>query len=407
MKIKSLFVAVLLMGGVLVAPAQASTQNPIVESFSFTPNEIELFSNETTVNFEAVVSHPLGIENTSLVVTLTNNLNSNFLIYLYRTDSPVNSTLQKVTFKGSVTLPRNITQGVYVPSLSSARNNKSTNYQYETGVTTPKNFRALVGAENGLLIRNDGNLNLSYSTFEGPTYNSLIESQFTNTAKYNASVVPNWRVGEVYKISDYFEQSVPGLNLSISSLTPSVCLAEGTQLKFLSEGYCGFKVSTPKTKDYLEKTYEESVSILPAKRKQSLSISKVENQTVKEFPAYFALPQVYSGSQAWILPTSITPLVCFTSGFSVKMMKSGTCSLTYQVPATTELLASDVYTQSFDVLKEGETVVAPTPVVTPTPVATPTAKPVVKKTITCVKGTKTIKRTAVSPKCPKGYKLKK
>jgi hypothetical protein len=43
--------------------------------------------------------------------------------------------------------------------------------------------------------------------------------------------------------------------------------------------------------------------------------------------------------------------------------------------------------------------------VTPTP--TPTAKPVVKRTISCVKGTKTIKRTAVSPKCPKGYKLKK
>jgi hypothetical protein len=31
---------------------------------------------------------------------------------------------------------------------------------------------------------------------------------------------------------------------------------------------------------------------------------------------------------------------------------------------------------------------------------------VVKKTITCIKGTKTIKRTAVSPKCPKGYKVK-
>jgi hypothetical protein len=47
----------------------------------------------------------------------------------------------------------------------------------------------------------------------------------------------------------------------------------------------------------------------------------------------------------------------------------------------------------------------PTPVATPTP--TPTANPVVKKTITCIKGTKTIKRTAVSPKCPKGYKVKK
>ena len=406
MKIKSLFVAVLLMAGVVVTPAaNAATENPIVESFSFTPNEIELFSNDTTVNFEAVISHPLGIENTSLVVTLSNNQNSNFLIYLYRTDSPVNPTLQKVTFKGSVKLPRNISQGVYVPSLSSARNNKSTNYQYETGVTKPKNFRSLVGAENGLLVRNDGNLDLNYSTFEGPTYNSLIESQFTNTSKYNSSVVPVWRVGETYKLSDYFEQQVPGLNLSVTSLTPLVCLAESTQLKFLKEGYCGFKVSTPKTKDYLEKKYEESVSILPAKSKQTLTISKVENQTVKEFPTYLALPQVYSGSQAWILPTSITPLVCFTSGFSVKMMSSGKCSLTYQVPATTELLASDVYTQSFDVIKEGETVVAPTP--TPVATPTPTARPVVKKTITCVKGKKTVKRTGTSPKCPAGYKLKK
>jgi hypothetical protein len=66
-----------------------------------------------------------------------------------------------------------------------------------------------------------------------------------------------------------------------------------------------------------------------------------------------------------------------------------------------------LYTQSFEILKDGKSVVVPTPVVTPTPVATPTAKPVVKKTITCVKGKKTVKKTAVSPKCPAGYKLKK
>jgi hypothetical protein len=62
-----------------------------------------------------------------------------------------------------------------------------------------------------------------------------------------------------------------------------------------------------------------------------------------------------------------------------------------------------VNTVSFEILKDGQPVVAPTPVVTPTP----TAKPVVKKTISCVKGKKTVKRTGVSPKCPKGYKLKK
>ena len=34
------------------------------------------------------------------------------------------------------------------------------------------------------------------------------------------------------------------------------------------------------------------------------------------------------------------------------------------------------------------------------------AKPVVKKTITCVKGTLSKKVKAVSPKCPTGYKKK-
>jgi hypothetical protein len=116
---------------------------------------------------------------------------------------------------------------------------------------------------------------------------------------------------------------------------------------------------------------------------------------------------VYSASEGWVLPASATPTICFASVFYVKLIAGGTCKLTYQTAANATYLASDVTTVSFEILKDGQPVVAPTPVVTPTPVATPTAKPVVKKTITCVKGTKTIKKTAVSPKCPKGYKLKK
>ena len=51
-----------------------------------------------------------------------------------------------------------------------------------------------------------------------------------------------------------------------------------------------------------------------------------------------------------------------------------------------------------------------TPVLAPVvakPVAKPIAKPVVKATtITCVKGTLSKKVTAVSPKCPTGFKKK-
>lgn len=63
MKIKSLFVAVLLLAGVVVVPQAAANEKPVIESFTFTPTEVEISGASTTVNFEFVVSHPAGIEN--------------------------------------------------------------------------------------------------------------------------------------------------------------------------------------------------------------------------------------------------------------------------------------------------------------------------------------------------------
>ena len=126
MKIKSLLVAALLMAGVVVAPTASASERPTVESFTFSPQEIDLTASNTEVTFEATVSHPLGIEDNSLTVTLTNNKQFNFLIFLSRV-APLTSSLEsKVTFKGSLTLPRNMTPGVYTPQLSSARNIQST-----------------------------------------------------------------------------------------------------------------------------------------------------------------------------------------------------------------------------------------------------------------------------------------
>ena len=62
MKIKSVFVALLLTLSFAPNVAQANVR-PVVESFTFTPNEIELISANTTVAFELVVSHPSGIKN--------------------------------------------------------------------------------------------------------------------------------------------------------------------------------------------------------------------------------------------------------------------------------------------------------------------------------------------------------
>jgi len=89
MKIKSALVAALLMIGIAPGIAQAN-ERPVVESFSFTPNDLDLISANTNVVFELVVSHPSGIKNTSTLATLTGPNGSTLATYLTRTDSPVN-----------------------------------------------------------------------------------------------------------------------------------------------------------------------------------------------------------------------------------------------------------------------------------------------------------------------------
>jgi hypothetical protein len=144
--------------------------------------------------------------------------------------------------------------------------------------------------------------------------------------------------------------------------------------------------------------------------KIQLVVEKVAEQTDVGLPKTIELNRVYGASSGWILPKSETPTICIASGFFVKLITPGNCKLSYVSPESETYRASDVYIQSFEILKDGK-VFVPTPVATPTPTATPTpvatAAPVVKKTISCVKGTKTIKKTAISPKCPAGYKVKK
>jgi hypothetical protein len=400
MKIKSLFVAVLLMAGVVVAPANAN-EKPAVESFTFSPQEIDLSGSSTTINFQLVISHPAGIENNSTILTVTNSRGAAFATYLTRVESDAKAS--KVTFKGVLDLPRNISPGVYKFSVAGVKNNSTSGYQYETGLIESSQVRSLVGAENAILVRSNGNLNFDYSTFVGPTYLANQDFSFIDTKKFNSTIVPIWKVGETYDPNLYFESRVPGLDLSVNSTTPSICSSDGKFLKFLNVGSCSFKVSTSLTKDYLAKISTQSEQISAARIKPTLVVDKIADQDVKNLGKLIEIGNVYSASEGYVLPETLTPSVCFASGFYVKLIAGGTCKLTYQTNANANYLASDLYTVSFEILKDGKPVVAPTPTATPTP----TAKPVVKKTITCVKGKKTVKRTGTSPKCPAGYKLKK
>ena len=458
MRIKSIAIAAALVLPTFYVPIAQAAQKPVIESFTFTPNEIDVLAASTKIEIELVVSHPNGIENVSTLVTLSSPRNDTLATYLIRTDSPVNKSLAKVTYRGSITVPRDLTTGVYNFKFEPLRNNGTGGDQYLTDALDPKKIRTLVGAEYGLLVRSGGELNFNYDTFTGPTYDSSL----------GFSANPIWKVGETYTPSKYYSLLVPSLSLGLSSTTPLVCSSDGKQLKFLKEGSCNFVVSTPKTNDYLAKTSSQTVTITAARVKSELIVGKIANQTAKDLPKSVSIFQVYSASEGYVFPQSETPTVCTGSGFFVRIASGGTCTLTYQTKETATFLASDLYKVSFEVVRDPQTITFSLPAradisaknlpltsttssggavtyssstaencsvsgstlsllksgscsVTATQVGTTTLAPAsatstvviegvvpaVKKTITCYKGKTSKKLTGTNPKCPAGYKLKK
>ena len=355
MKIKSALVAILLMVGLVPGVAQANVR-PVVESFSFTPNDLDLISANTNVVFELVVSHPSGIKNISTLASLTGPNGSTLAVVLTRTDSPLNLNLSKVTFKGILTVPQNIPPGAYAVSVFEVYNNSIAGYEYSTGVITPKKLRDLAGAEYSLLIRSGGDLNLSYDTFVGPTHNTTLGISYNNPAVYNNNNPPIWKVGETYLPSKYFESRVPSLDLVVSSSTPTVCSTDGRELKLIAAGNCTFKVSTAKTKDYSLKEIVQVVTITAARSKPELVTSVITNQTAKNLPKLIEIFRVYSPTGVYVMPQATTPTVCIASGFYVQIVGGGTCTLTYQSDANTSYLASDLYKVSFEVTRDPQTI---------------------------------------------------
>jgi hypothetical protein len=355
MKIKSALLAAFLMIGIAPGIAQAN-ERPIVESFSFTPNDLDLISASTNVAFELVVSHPSGIKNTSTLATLTGPYGSTLATYLTRTDSPVNLAQSKVTFKGTLTVPQNIAAGAYSVSVAEVNNNSTAGYEYGTGVITPKKLRELIGAEYSLLVRNSGDLNLSYDTFVGPTHNTTLGVSYNNPAVYNNDNPPIWKVGETYLPSKYFEIRVPSLPLVVSSSTPTICSTDGKELKLIATGNCTFKVSTAKTKDYAAKEIIQAVTITAARSKPELVMGVIVNQTAKSLPKSIEIFRVFSPTGVFIMPQATTPTVCIASGFYVQIVGGGTCTITYQSEANTSYLASDLYKVSFEVVRDPQTI---------------------------------------------------
>ena len=405
MKINSLFVAVLLMAGVVVAPANAAGdptifQAPKLVSFEFTPKDIELQNNPATLKFRLVVSHPVGIFSKSVNVRISKLVDGptiEYLALLTRQDNPVNSSLKEVTFLGNFPVPANISTGVWSVTANPVKGFSPTGVEgWESESFVPADVRNLVGAENDLLVRQNGDLSFDFQTFAGPSYISL-NSVSDGKPLTLTSEKPIFRVGESIQVGDYFQVRVRDVPLLVESQTPTVCASSTSKLTFVTMGFCQYRVYTPKTKDYLAKELVTGNTIKSVRFKPYIYVPEIADQTVSSFPKIISRALVFSWGEL-VNPIFETPSVCTASGQEINLFSSGLCKFTYSVAANEAQLASDIYTQSFKVKKDGEVLVEPTPTATPTPVATPTptVKPVVKKTITCVKGKKTIKKTAVS-----------
>lgn len=354
---KKFLLAMLLVAGSVLPISQAQAgELPKVVSFDFSPKEIELTSPETTVTFELVVSHPNGIENTSTIITATGPRNSTIAGYLNRVNQIGISDSKPVTFKGSITFSRTVAEGAYSIKVNGVSNVNSTSYQYSTGDITPAKFRNIVGAESALLVRLMGEANIAYNMFSGPTYDTLNSPDFKDIKKYNRQATPILRVGETYNPNDYFESYVPGVPLRISTSTPAICTTDGTLMKFISTGNCQFKVITNKTKEYVAQSSDQNVTIGNARPKSSFYVSEIASQLAKDLPKTLALPQVYSAAAGYVLPTSITPSVCIASAFTVRLISGGTCTLTYQTPETDDYLASDIYKQNIEIVRDPQTI---------------------------------------------------
>jgi len=471
MKLKVLLIGMILSSSLINLSNASAGDQPTTEVFTASQVDVDLNNPDLKINFEIIFTHPDGLGDTSTTLILTNGGTNTISTPLIRTDNPINFSNTRVVYRGSITIPRTFTPGVYKYSVDGVTSNLSNGLRYPSGTISGPLLRSLKGAEFGILVRNKGFLDLNYSTINGPTYESQSGKSYTNMDKYLSVSEPIWKVGETINPNDYFESTIPGNKLQVATTTPSICSVDSNLMKLISVGDCSFTISTPRTNEYLPKIIYQSKSITAPRKPQTLTIESIAAQSAKNLPITLLLSQVYaSGVSAveYVIPKSITPEICETGGYILKIVSGGACLITYRAPGNTSYLPSETYTQTILIDKQAQTI-AFQPIqsidvksktldlivtssskgsilystsstgicsisgstlnliktgncsVTATAAETNIFSPVSatvnilltgstaadKKTINCIKGKTTKKVTAINPRCPAGYKIKK
>ena len=341
--------AILAISALIQAPASA-VDKPVIESFSASQTDIDLNSKDLKIDFEVIVSHIAGIENRSTTLLLTNSKNNSISTSLLRTDTPIDYTKNKVTFRGTIDFPRTFEPGVYTYSLNDGlTSNLSNGSKINTNTVLGPILRNLKGAESGILVRSGGFLDLDYSTINGPAYGLQTNKIYINTAKYPSPIAPVWKVGETFTPSDYFEEVVSDVRLEITTSSPKICTTDGKTMKLVTIGECTFTISTPRTKDYKVNSILQTVSITAERSTQKLFVQNIPPRKVETLPITLTLATVYASgvnTVEYIFPKSTTPEICAVAGYSLKVISGGDCVLTYQSLGNTSYLPSEVFTQT-------------------------------------------------------------
>ena len=461
----------LLFATLIQDPAVANIyEKPKLISFTFTPNEIDLNRGVGEIDLTLKVSHPIGISDNSVIIRLQKRISNTSTVEIStpisRTDSPINKSLKEVIFSGKIKIPVNTDPGVWNITSDPIKSYFALGTDgWESDRFEPSDVREMKNAKNALLIRLNTNLNFDFQTFVGPLYNS--DRYATDSEPILAvQTSPIFRIGEVIDLSKYFQLRANDVELNVSSLTPNVCISNGTKLTLLSRGYCEYKIFTPKTNNYMYKELITGIEIKPPRFKPELYIPSIENIKALGVPKSISRSPIYYGGTELIFPSAETPSVCLAIGNEIKIFSGGTCKLSYLMEETESRLASDKYFQTFEIIRDPQSINFTLPTtanlsaktlalsatasgsgaviysttsagicsitgstlnllkggncsITATQAGTTTLAPisatatvmisgsVAKKTITCVKGNKTKKVSGTNPKCPKGYKVKR
>ena len=202
-------VSSLLLLGYLSTPNTFAVEKPVVESFIASQTDLDLVSPDLNINFEVVISHPEGIDNRYTTLTITNGGAFSVSTQLKRIDEPVNYSSKKVTFRGNIVLPRSFKSGVYTYNIDGVTSgiekiNTGTGMgisKTNSGVIAGPILRSLKNAESGILVRDNGYLDLNYLTINGPAYGPQSSLSYVNNSKFSSVIAPIWKVNEEINLS--------------------------------------------------------------------------------------------------------------------------------------------------------------------------------------------------------------